>query len=71
MRVGEYDKLIADIDSKINGAACAGCQHKTLWESIVSLLERSKKAVRELQTMHYLDRAEIVRLRRMIEAERS
>lgn len=63
----EYNELIRDLDTCSKGAPCADCAQPKAWNCDWMLMERSKAAIEELLTMHQLDQAEIVRLRRQIE----
>ena len=63
----EYNQLIKDLENCSKGAPCADCKQPKAWNCDWMLMERAKKAVEELLTMHRLDQGEIVRLRRQIE----
>ena len=69
MKTGSYESILAAIDEKISGAGCAGCGTPQRWQSIRNLLLRCKSAINELLALHRIDQAEIIRLRRMVEAE--
>lgn len=67
MRTGSYEALLNDLETCSKGAPCADCQQPKAWNCDWMLMERAKGAIEELVTMHQLDQAEIVRLRRQVE----
>lgn len=67
MKTGSYEELLNDLETCSKGAPCADCKQPKKWNCDWMLMERAKKAVEELLTMHRLDQGEIVRLRRQIE----
>lgn len=66
--MNDYEQLIRDLETCSKGAPCADCKQPKAWNCDWMLMERAKKAIQELQTMHFLYQAEIVKLRRMMGA---
>ena len=66
-RTDSYQQIIDDLEKCSKGSPCADCSQPTKWNCDWMLMLKAKNALIELLHLHYLDKSEIVRLRRQIE----
>ena len=66
-RADSYQQIIDDLEKCSKGSPCADCSQPTKWNCDWMLMLKAKNALIELLHLHYLDKSEIVRLRRQIE----
>lgn len=62
-----YQQIIDDLEKCSKGSPCADCSQPAKWNCDWVLMLKAKNALIELLHLHYLDKSEIVRLRRQIE----
>lgn len=66
-RGAEYQQIIEELEKHLKSSSCSSCPQPVEWHCDWVLMLRAKNALIELLHLHYLEKSEIVRLRRQIE----